>query len=257
MRTAWVGALGITIGAAGALLGNSGWEAWAKSRDCCNTRPSPVAQACPAHFAGDKLVVDDQAEVDRLRRAMRDGVFLPWIELGRAPTPAEIGQRLHLDEAAVDGLLGKLETCAETAHVGIRRVPESELIAVAWPFANVPTGITVTVEGGKPVQARCAIDSLGVSKMVGRKATVDAETRDGKAKLHVVVDGDRIVSAEPPGAIVFKGASCDDMLFFSSEAGLDAWKKEHRIEGGKVFPLAEAVAHGAGLFGKLTEGLGS
>jgi hypothetical protein len=134
-------------------------------------------------------------------------------------------------------------------------VPESHLIAVAWPFSNVPTGITVQVDGGKPVHARCAIDSLGVSKMMGRRATVDAETRDGKTKLHVVVDGDNLVSAQPADAIVFRGSSCDEMLFFSSQAGLDAWKTQQGIEGGKAFTLAEAVARGAKGFGKLTEGL--
>jgi hypothetical protein len=151
--------------------------------------------------------------------------------------------------------MDKLESCGEVAERGIRRVPESNTIAVAWPFANVPTGITVSVEGGKPVQARCAIDALGVSKMMGRRATIEARTEDDKAALHVVVDGERLVSAEPAHAIVFRGSSCDEMLFFSSEEGLDGWKRKHEIERGKVFSLAEAVERGASGFGKLTEGL--
>jgi hypothetical protein len=213
-----------------------------------------TGQACPAHFEGEKLVISDQVEADRLRRAMRDGIFRPWVELGRAPTSDEIGDRLHLDVKGVDDLMDKLEACGEVAERGIRRVPESKLIAVAWPFSNVPTGITVQLDGGRPVNARCAIDSLGVSKMMGRRATVDAETRDGKAKLHIVVDGDQMVSAEPPDA-VFRGSSCDEMLFFSSQAGLDAWKKQQGIQRGKVFTLAEAVKRGATGFAKLTEGL--
>jgi alkylmercury lyase-like protein len=202
-----------------------------------------------------KMSAPDQAEVDRLRRSMRDGVFEPWVELGRARTPDEVGERLHLDARATTTLMDELAACGESVEVGIRRVPESDLIAVAWPFANVPTGITVTVDGRKPVQARCAVDSLGVSKMMGRKATIDAEMRDSKGLLHVVVDGEKLVSAEPANAVVFKGSGCDEMLFFSSEGGLDSWKKQHGIEGGKVFALADAVVHGAEIFGKFTAGL--
>ena len=148
-----------------------------------------------------------------------------------------------------------LEACGEGFEVGVRRVPESDLIAVAWPFSNVPTGITVTVDGGKPAQARCAVDSLGVSKMMGRKATIDAETRDTRTRLRVVVDGDKLVSADPPSAVVFKGAGCDQMLFFSSQEGLAEWKKQHGVEGGRVFAMNDAVAHGADIFGQFTAGL--
>lgn len=255
MRSSWVGILGLTVGAVAAFFGRPQYDAWAKSTECCSTKHAPSAQACPAHFENGKLVATDKADVDRLRRVMRDGIFVQWFELGRAPTPEEVGTRLHLDSAGTASLLDQLEACGTSLEVGVRKVPESDLIAVAWPLANVPTGITVTLEGSKPVQARCAIDSLGISKMMGKRAMVDAETRDGKAHLHVVVDGDKVVSAEPSNAIVFKGTGCDEMLFFSSQAGLDAWKKEHGIEGGKVFDMTEAVVHGAGIFGKFTEGL--
>jgi hypothetical protein len=255
MRAHWIGIIGVAMGGAGAFVARPHYDAWAKRRACSTTRDAPAGQACPARFEGDKIVITDQTEADHLRRALRDGIFRPWIELGRAPNPDEIGERLRLDVKGVDALMDKLEVCGEVAGRGIRRVPESKLIAVAWPFSNVPTGITVQVDGGKPVNARCAIDSLGVSKMMGRRATIDAETRDGKARLHAVIDGDKLVSAEPSDAIVFRGSSCDVMLFFSSQIGLDEWKKQQAIEGGKVFTLSEAVTRGATGFGKLTEGL--
>jgi hypothetical protein len=255
MRTYWIGMIGVALGGVGAFFGRPQYDAWAKSRECCSTKHALPTQACPAHFEGDTLVTTDQVEADRLRRALRDGVFRPWIDLGRAPTSEEVGERLHLAPRDVRELMDKLEACGEVAERGIRRVPESSMIAVAWPFANVPTGITVSVDGGKPVQARCAIDALGVSKMMGRKATIDAQTQDTKANLRVVVDGDRLVSAEPPEAIVFRGSSCDEMLFFSSQTGVEGWKKQQGIEGGKVFTMAEAVTRGATGFGKLTEGL--
>lgn len=146
-------------------------------------------------------------------------------------------------------MLDDLDSCGNAVRFGIQRVPDSRIIAVAWPLSNVPTGITVTIEGAKPVHARCAIDSLGVSKMMGRKAAIDATTRDG-VPLHVEVDGDTLVTASLPVPVVFKGASCDEVLFFSTPQALETWKKE-KNEGGTTFSLEEAVKHGAGVFGRL------
>src|SRR4029077_17070172 len=137
---------------------------------------------------------------------------------------------------------------------GILRVPESELIAVAWPLANVPTGITVTVQGGKPAFARCAVDAVGVAQMLRRQAVVEAESRDNGARLRVVVDGDKVTSAEPPGVVVVKGKGCDNMSFYSSEQARPAWQQAQG-GGGELFTLAEAVEGGAKIFGRLATSL--
>src|SRR2546423_806681 len=83
-------------------------------------------------------VVDDGAEGERVRRGLVAGVFRLWTETGRAPTPAEFAARMQLSQADADRLLDQLQACGEAVGSGILRVPESELIAVAWPFANVP-----------------------------------------------------------------------------------------------------------------------
>jgi hypothetical protein len=210
---------------------------------------------CPVHY-GEKggLVVDDQKETDRLRRALLDGIFGPWTELGRAPTPAEFAQRVKLPQAEADGLLDQLQACGESVGGGILRVPESELIAIAWPLANVPTGITVTTQGGKPAFARCAIDALGVSEMLQRRTVVEAAARDNGTPLRVVVDRDKVVEANPAGVVVVKGQGCDNMSFFSSTQAAQAWQKAHGGEG-ELFTLAEAVQRGAKTFGRYTAGL--
>src|SRR5260370_19006981 len=130
MRTYCIGVTGVALGGLGAFFGRPQYDAWTKSRECCSTKHAPAAQTCPTHFEGDKLVTTDQAEADRLRLALRDGVFRPWVELGRAPTPDEVGDRLHLDAGAVRALMDSLESCGEVVERGIRRVPESSLIAV-------------------------------------------------------------------------------------------------------------------------------
>src|SRR5262249_6016667 len=105
MRAFWIGIMGVAVGGAGAFFGRPQYDAW--RRECCGTTHA-AARACPAHFEGDKLVTTDRIESDRLRRALRDGVFRPWVELGRAPTPEEVGDRLHLDVAAGRDVLDKL-----------------------------------------------------------------------------------------------------------------------------------------------------
>jgi hypothetical protein len=204
--------------------------------------------------AGGELKIDDQQETARLRRALKEGIFAPWTEMGRAPTPAEFAARLRLSQEDADHLLDRLQACGESVGGGILRAPESELIAVAWPFANLPTGITVTTAGGKPAFARCAIDALGVSEMMQKRTVVEASARDNGAAIRIVVDADKVVSADPPGVVVVKGRGCDDMSFFSSRDAAESWRKAHAGEG-TLFTLPEAVARGAKIFSHETAGL--
>jgi len=210
---------------------------------------------CPAHWEADALAVDDKVALERGRIALRDGVLLPWIELGRAPTREETAERLHVDQAAADALLATLEACGHTIARGLLRAPESDLIAVAWPLSNLPTGIVATVDGGKPVSARCAVDALGISAMLGKRVVVDATTLDTREAVRVVVDGTTVVNAAPADLVVFRGKSCDEMQFFSSTGGVDRWKAKQGATGGETFTLSQAVEHGAGVFAPLTAGL--
>lgn len=233
---------------AGVALGAAGMKAARPTPPCptCTTVPSTTTAKCP--------VQDDPKATDRLRRALKQGIFQPWTELGRAPTPAEFAARMKLSQPDAEGLLNQLQACGESVGGGILRAPESELIAVAWPFANLPTGITVTTTGGKPAFARCAIDALGVSEMMQTRTVVEATARDNGAPIRVVVDIDKVVSAEPPDVVVLKGRGCDNMSFFSSRAAAETWRKAHEPDA-TLFPLPEAVARGAKIFSRTSLGL--
>lgn len=225
-------------------------------------RPAPAAApavkpaaTCPIRYdANGEAKVDDPTETERLRQAMRDGIFAAWVALGRAPTPAEFAARMKLAQPDADRLLDRLQACGEAVGGGILRAPQSELIAVAWPFANLPTGITVTTSGGKPAFARCAIDALGVSSMMQTRTVVEAAARDNGAPIRIVVDADKVVSAEPPGVVVVKGHGCDDMSFFSSRAAAESWRAQHDHDA-TLFPLPDAVRRGARIFNREGAGL--
>jgi alkylmercury lyase len=224
-------------------------------KSCCLPKHATATPAtCPIRTNDQGWVDDEDAGSTRFRRALRDGVFRPWIELGRAPTPEEIAARLKLPRAATNELLDQLEACGQASTVGILRVPQSSLIAVAWPLSNVPTGIVLTLESSKPVFSRCASDALGTSQMLGKRASVDAIPRDGGPRVHVVVDGNKLVSVEPRDAVVAHGDSCDDITFFSSKLAAEAWAKEHGSDV-EVRSMKDAVEHGAAFFGRFTAGL--
>jgi len=238
---------GIGVGAAGATAARP-------APASCQPPAKAAAATCPVHWGKDGVEVDNREAAERVRSALVDGVLGPWTQAGRAPTPAEFAQRMQLPQADADRLLDQMQACGELVGSGILRVPESELIAVAWPLANVPTGITVTTQGGKPAFARCAIDALGVSQMLHKQTVVEAETRDSGARLRVVVDGDKVTSAEPPGVVVVKGKGCDNMSFYSSKQAAETWQKAHGGEG-ELLTLAEAVQRGAKIFGRFATGL--
>jgi hypothetical protein len=221
---------------------------------CCHGEHEGKAAKCPAHYEGEDVKIDDPARIRRLRQVLHDGLFVPWTETGRAPTPAEVARRLNVAQDEADRLLDELQACGESVGGGILRVPESELVAVAWPLSNVPTDITVTVAGGKPAFARCAIDALGVSAMLQKRTVVEGTARDNGQRLRVVVDGERIVEAQPAGLVVVRGKGCDNMSFFSSRAAADAWRKTND-PGSTLLTLPEAVARGARVFSAETQGL--
>ncbi len=140
---------------------------------------------CPLRPGQDWSEAEDQKEATRYRHAILDGIFNQWVELGRAPTPAEFAQRMKLTQPEADRLLDEMQACGESTEAGILRAPTSELIAIAWPLANIPTGI---------------------------------------------------------------------LSFFSSKEAGEKWQKEHDGEG-TLFTLANAVKHGADIFGSYSEGL--
>ena len=90
--------------------------------------------------------------------------------------------------------------------------------------------------------------------MMRKQTVVEAQTRDSGARLRVVVDGDKVASAEPPGIVVVKGKGCDNMSFFSSKQAAEAWQQANGGEG-ELFNLAEAVQRGAKIFGRFATGL--
>ena len=91
--------------------------------------------------------------------------------------------------------------------------------------------------------------------MLGKPVTIEAAPRDGApVTLRFSIDGTRIVSAEPAGVVVMRGGGCDDVTFFSSADAARSWMSTRGVQA-ELYPLDEAVARGARIFGRYFRGL--
>jgi hypothetical protein len=183
------------------------------------------------------------------REILRKGVYGLWPALGRAPTLTEIQQKMGF---ADDSKVLKAFDEIEQLGMGDAFYPGTRQIRWAWPFSNEDHGVTVVLNGSKPVHARCAIDALGMSTMFRRPAKITVVTPLDRKSLEFEIDGDRVISADPLAVVSYRPNDCDSMLFFSSMDEL----KRYQAKSGKqlvVFPLAQALKAGIGSFGGILE----
>jgi hypothetical protein len=90
--------------------------------------------------------------------------------------------------------------------------------------------------------------------MMQSRTVVEAAARDNGAPIRIVVDGDKVVSADPPGVVVVKGPGGDDMCFLSSTAAAESWRAPHD-PAATLFPLPDAVRRSAKIFNRAGAGL--
>jgi hypothetical protein len=214
----------------GASLVYSGYQAF---------RPSPCEMRTTLRGMLQQMTPNTQ-------RVVREGIYGLWPKLGRAPTAAEIKNELRFDS----------ETQVIAAFDEIRKqAPEvfyeaSNNIKWMWPLSNLDHGITVVLEGQKPVHARCAIDALGISKMYGKPALISIKTPLFSKEIGFRVDGTNLKS-DDTRVVVSTGGGCDETLFFSSKDEFEQYKKSAHKEYLKAHTLKEAFEDGLFSFGNI------
>jgi hypothetical protein len=143
--------------------------------------------------------------------------------------------------------------------------PETGASVAAYPFSGVPTAHRVTVAGGVPVYAMCAIDALGIPFMLGVDATVVSEDpMTGEAITIEVRDGQAMW--DPATACMFAGCVdgagpiaqtlCPMVNFFASPASAEAYAVAHPEVRGNILDQAAAVRSGQRSFGAMLTGEG-
>lgn len=119
----------------------------------------------------------EQADVE-----LRNATYSMFVELGRAPTAADVGNRLRLDRTEVVAGWRRLHDL----HALVLNQHTDE-IRMANPFSAVPTAYRVSASG-RSWYANCAWDAVGICAALHVDGMIDSSCPDcGDAiSLHVV-----------------------------------------------------------------------
>jgi hypothetical protein len=193
------------------------------------------------------------AALTRPARQVHLAVLAAFAQTGRAPT------RGDLERIARASGTNPAAVLAELAERDVIAFGQAGEIRAAYPFSPSPTPIRMSWEGGPVTYAMCAIDALGVSAMLGRPVTITAAEPGTSRVITVHADGDQ-ARWDPPGAVVFAGATSDDCChaadrtcgyihFFTSAQAARTWAKANPAVTGRILGRARALSTGVAEFG--------
>jgi len=118
--------------------------------------------------------------MDATDLAIRRATYQRFVDLGRAPTPAEVGVVVGSDEASVRAAWRRLHD----AHALV--LDDAGEIRMANPFAARPTDFLVAA-AGRSWYANCAWDAFGIGAALHVDSEFDTHCADCGEALHVHV----------------------------------------------------------------------
>jgi hypothetical protein len=122
--------------------------------------------------------------------AIRNATYRRFVELGRAPSAAEVTAATGLDEPAVRDAWRRL-------HDGHALVlDEAGEIRMANPFAARPTDFRVTADG-REWYANCAWDAFGIGAALHVDSAFETHCQDCGARLQIRIRDGRPDDTEP------------------------------------------------------------
>ncbi len=191
-----------------------------------------------------------------LPQLVRKLVYDTFVERGRAPHLEEIIQEFRLDrQEAIDTL--------EALEGGrlLHRLPGTQRILMAWPFANMATPFLVRTESRRSYYANCAWDAIGLHVLLRQPVRIQAYCRHCGEPLELSLQDEKVVERRPEGVLVHfsKPAAqwfediidtCGNtMNFFSSREHLEAWREGDQGKRGSTLSLEQVVAMSRFLYG--------
>jgi hypothetical protein len=213
--------------------------------------PSDDASRLTAGTAADRIRL-----VSPAARALHRVVLNAFATTGTAPDRAALAHTAG--DADVDGLL------AELHEWDVIRLDPAGAIRAAYPFSGRPTAHVVDIRGGPTVYAMCAVDTLGMSAMLGRPVTIHSTEPDTGRPITVTVHNRR-ATWSPDTTVAVVGATgttadgcppedeagvigsaadigCGVMNFFTDPATAAGWLSAHPEVTGEVLPPQEGAA---------------
>lgn len=165
-------------------------------------------------------------------RRLYHTVLSGFAETGQPPDPdtlERVAAQSGVDASAVLAKLGNLDMVLTDPGRRLR-------VRVAYPFSAEPTPHHVAIDGGPTVYAMCAIDALGIPRMLRRSGVATSVEPETEAPIEVLIQ-DGQVTWQPPNCAVLLGraAGCVDAAtgfcpfinFFTSPRSARAWSARH------------------------------
>jgi hypothetical protein len=164
------------------------------------------------------------------------------LDHGHAPDLPELAAALGSTDAAVEASLRRL-----AENHGLVLHPSSSRIWVIHPFALQPTPFWVSSARGA-WWGNCAWCSLGIAALASGDVTIATYlgAEQERIEIHVrdgaVVEDELVVHFSIPVARAWDNVFyyCATVLVFRSEADIDRWCAQHRIDKGAIVPIRQA-----------------
>ena len=189
-----------------------------------------------------------QVALGEVLAAVHKGVLASFVENGRPLSNEEVSQLIGGDDAA--SALRILQTSdlvvlgADGAVVG------------SYPMTMEETPHRVKVNGHE-INAMCALDSLGISPMFGKRVRIESSCHSTGEPVHIEQDGEKILGAKPSQDVRFgiiwnsptgccAHSLCTEMVFLKDKDTAEAWAKE--CSQREIYDLVEAVELSARFF---------
>jgi hypothetical protein len=123
-----------------------------------------------------------------------------------APGPDLLGQWAHDLDVSLETALGQL-VAADLVEADPSRTTR---LLGAYPFSAIARGHTVQIEGGRTVQAYCAVDALGISSMLERNVIVTShDPHTGEPIRIVVTESQTIWQPDTTVMVLGTSSSCE------------------------------------------------
>jgi len=209
----------------------------------------------PRNFIGLLVAIPDEGRImtgstdDSLARDVRKYVFDHFLEQAVPPVLEQIMERYHLDRVEAFAILKGLE---DARH--LKLVPGTQRILMAFPFSAVATPFRVTRPViGRRYYANCAWDAVAFHAMLHEIIRIEGRCHHCAEPISVELAGGRS-RASPSRPVVYLAlpaaqwwndivTTCSNhMVFFSSEAHMDEWRKAAQAPEGAVLTLEETHA---------------
>jgi Alkylmercury lyase len=183
-------------------------------------------------------------------------VLRSFAAAGRAPSPE------LLDGAA--GIFGAARVLAELAGGDFLCLDEAGRISAAYPFSAAATPHRVQIEGGASAYAMCAIDALGMARMLRTSVVIRSADPSTGEPVTVTIDGGN-ARWRPGAAVVFVGRTasecagpsaevcCEYINFFASRSTAEAWASTHPEITGGILGQDRALEVAEQIFGQLLQ----